>query len=392
MGLFAAMILWGNSIYYGQLLSEYGRGVSIRYYEPSATINAIEKYIKSEEEEDNVEHPDVTLWNIVNQQNTENSNTGVHMSVNICEVYGNMKSIVPVPYLVGGAVLKADDVGCVIDKKTAFELWGTEFAIGNILVWNEKEWLVRGVLNTEESIVLVQENDETKKFSNIELQYADGKSEEQRISDFIMKSGLPNYNATVDGYFVGVIAKTIYLAIGWVIGLYVIIRMVKIAWRLRGVIVLFLIAICILTITILLLKWATQFKVELPERLIPTKWSDFSFWTNKWDNIKDNWVVFNDMKPLYKDLELKRYLYLCIVNGLGALIGFGICSGVIQKLGISNSNKFFLFEIGVVVITLIVLLLMTFWSRGFAVPRSYCLIGAIYLGFEVLVFQKVKRQ
>jgi len=49
-----------------------------------------------------------------------------------------------------------DTAGCIVSSHTMYELFGTTAGIGQQLTWNGKDYLVRGIVDTEESMVIIQ--------------------------------------------------------------------------------------------------------------------------------------------------------------------------------------------------------------------------------------------
>ena len=120
-----------------------------------------------------------------------------------------------------------------------------------------------------------------------------------------------------------------------------------------------------------------EFEVFIPEQLIPTKWSDFAFWSNKYHDFK-NWIKdYSYIMPHYKDVLFKQYAGQSLFCAATATIGMAalIIHERILFLGNKKAGSFVviaLLECGV-----IYLLFMT--GKIFRLPRAYLGMPIFYM-------------
>lgn len=204
------------------------------------------------------------------------------------------------------ALKKEDTEGCLLGYKTAFELFGTEKAIGNCFFYGKRKLTVRGVFShIQKSIVLQATAEETNCFDHISLYIPNGKSQRQYIDNFLLRNGL---NGDVVGEnFIIVLEKILIFLLPC---LFFIVFLKKYCLFikkynqfpiLKGIFLLFL------TGVILFFFWIMGSKIHIPIDMIPTKWSDFSFWQRYVEEQKNSlYIFFAAEKTPFQIEDLKR--------------------------------------------------------------------------------------
>lgn len=228
--------------------------------------------------------PEIVLFGQEEGITAENKSVGRSTSVIRIEAAGVMHLIMPGSLMAGSFVTDSDDSGCVISRKAAEELFGTWECVGESLVMEGKDYIVRGVLNEKEKLCMVQ-GEEGKGYPYIRL-YAPGlpvSYVRQLLAGFLPdlaaeqgESGETPWISEGDLYLgLGRLAAGLPLWTAWILILTGIRRRSE---SLRGIrreiarIVLFtagFAGIC----GILLLT------VRFSDDYVPTAWSDFEFWT-----------------------------------------------------------------------------------------------------------------
>lgn len=144
-----------------------------------------------------------------------------------------------------------DKNGCLIDEKTAYELFGSTDIAGQIIYIGGKEKVVRGILYDVSNAVLYEEDDSMEKFTNIAVYMEKGITYDDVRQDFMSRHGLTGKFVRID-----ILERIANLA-------------------------------CI--------------RFGIPDDLIPTKWSDFNFWSEALEREKESFLLLmltEKQKPL----------------------------------------------------------------------------------------------
>ena len=72
------------------------------------------------------------------------------------EAAGDMRLILPGKLMMGSFVSDSDELGCVISKKTAEDLFSSYEVLNQILYLEGESYYIRGVLDLKEELCVVQ--------------------------------------------------------------------------------------------------------------------------------------------------------------------------------------------------------------------------------------------
>ena len=62
-----------------------------------------------------------------------------------------------------GPVLFEDDIkGCLIDEETAYKLFGSNDVIGNTIIYDNREFIIRGIHRAMEDTIIMQSESDSK--------------------------------------------------------------------------------------------------------------------------------------------------------------------------------------------------------------------------------------
>ena len=171
-----------------------------------------------------------------------------------------------------------DTEGCVLDKQTAAELFGTTHAEGQSLTLKGNTYQVRAVLPWKQQLILIRPNDKTNLCTRVFLKEK-GKSATQTARQFLNSSGLSGNIA--GGDFLRPVSICFLLLLPASIAA----TMLRQALRERRTHTekepeyWLWTAACLLVIAA-----AAAFlwkNIQIPADWIPSQWSNFSFWSEK---------------------------------------------------------------------------------------------------------------
>jgi len=274
--------------------------VSLRYKEPVSGQTAwLARQYAALQEDESVFWP--TFW-----RETQLQVTGDLRKTNARCIYysGNAGQVWRAQYLAGSAPGVTDGAGCAVSSGLAWELWGGFDVIGKKIEVDGAERTVRGVFEEDDTIALLAISDEDKSQSYSAVELSGGPSSPTRADakSFAVASGL----GAPDNILIGTpaslveILSALPLLILAVYGFALLTgALKKYPSALQGALFLALIVFAILLPYLL---------DALPDRIIPTRWSDFSFWGSLAGQLGDDLHEYMAVEPRLRDVELKTLL------------------------------------------------------------------------------------
>jgi hypothetical protein len=313
------LLLFGLSVYNRNYFKENLSAVSIRYNVDSVSVKDIKKVIQNQKNNGETNIPRFTLWKRNQKQTIHNKVTGLSQETNVIEMYGNMAQIIPMTLLEGNYVFVNDPDGCVLDSKTAYQLFGTPKAVNNRVLWNGKEYIVRGVVKAADTMMIIQTTDNDRLFSNLEAVYAHQAqtyrvdNERQQLKNTLYESGLKTPDAVMDGLqFLWMLTIICRFPV-WLIAFTTILLLIRHTNQLRNNQFQLLLHGVGIVILILFLVKITKLSIYIPDSFIPTKWSDFDFYVDKYKEIKENMVQIHNCIWMPKDYQRNNVFHSGVI-------------------------------------------------------------------------------
>lgn len=184
---------------------------------------------------------------------------------------------------------KTDREGCVIDIDTAEKLFGTKKAEGRSLIMNEKKYQVRQVLPWKQRMILTRPQNKEILCSRVFFKNS-GVLGEKTTDQLMMAYGLSG--TALDMGFLRGAAGFFLLLFPAAVFLFLFKKAYREAKRYKGKEAGFWIwrgACFILAACVLGFFWN---KTEIPKDWIPSVWSDFQFWQDKFKEVGENFRMF----------------------------------------------------------------------------------------------------
>lgn len=311
-------------------LNEHYKTVSVRLEKDGITMERIQEINRSMAEMEDTAIKEIVPWKVEKNSIVVNPILKKECRVASIGVYGSMQATIPMDLAAGNYVYKQDQNGCLIDKSTAYKLFGTIDIIGNEVRIEKKSYFIRGVVETQQMVLLFQSKNKRDIFYNIEIVFSREDWEEglQRV-----KSLLYQYNIGDDAVFLdgAIYANTIkhYEAIPyWILYITMVIMMVLylkyyirkrhskrvVMWEQKKeiiskrncfIVVFFIVVAIGLGI---MLSYYFENPCYLPQQWTPTKWSDFDFWVKMAQDIKEEFIRIRYTMPNVKDVVLIQKL------------------------------------------------------------------------------------
>lgn len=292
--------------------------------------------------------PEITAYEKEEHMKVSDTKFGKDKNVTKYLVYGGMNQILPVQIYSGNYVYENDYEGCMLDRDTAYALFGSLDIIGQQVVIDEKiinkntesdsgssqgdevttikqrEYYVRGILDTSHPIVMVQSRDDKTEFHYLQFDYGNSSRGREYVEQLMMVYPLGSSAAIVDqNLIVRLLGNVLFLP-----------------WLVAGIVIIWK-TVHLLTEYFKLqefLKKSPQFFVKLiipsilavigivvtakrfaffPLQYIPTKWSDFNSVNRTINQIREHINEFNYMTPTIREVLLKEniaILFIAVVS------------------------------------------------------------------------------
>lgn len=131
---------------------------------------------------------DYVAWTECKQETVKESAGGRTAVLDVTAVCGPSRCVLPA----GPNVSEGDAGGCIIGKKTAEELFGTQLAGGQKLTWRNRTWTVRGVVEKPSKLLMVQAVNMAGElvFDRVSTSPADGADRRLAVQRFVRDSGV----------------------------------------------------------------------------------------------------------------------------------------------------------------------------------------------------------
>lgn len=273
-----ALLAWCGALFSAQGAGDLAGGVTARWSGEGAGVSpaALTRYERWAVEDEDENFPHVTLWREASAFVTD-AGGDRSVSASVLELFGDAARVWPVAFRVGGYPIRGDGVGCAVDRSVAEALWGSADAVGNELKLNGTTYVVRGVFEGVDGLILTQEEaGSAEAFSQLLLSFPEGTT----------KDGAESWLATHDAGG-GVLLDLPLLSWLWsllallpalTLALGLLLRLVRRGWSLRHTPLLLGAYLIPAVLAGTAALWCVGSPGVFPTRLLPDRWSDFGFW------------------------------------------------------------------------------------------------------------------
>ena len=177
-----------------------------------------------------------------------------------------------------GSFGAGDPAECMISRETAMGLFGAPAAAGLVVAAGGQEWTVRGVFDSEQPAILLPADQDTL-MTNLEFQFAGPGDHQDDAGQACYQYGITGEQIMVDYSFFGALARLLM----WFPFLVLLTLSKRLKQRYAsdgdrqalswGLEIAFWAGILLFLFQ----------GIRFPAGYIPAKWSDFHFWTVKWE-------------------------------------------------------------------------------------------------------------
>lgn len=310
--LAAAAALWVVSLVNGEKALSYEADVQVRYQGDGAPAEIVKKM-----RSDGGVPAETAAWNVEYRVEAVNPSLSFKQEVTCILVEGDKSQVVKDRLVAGGYGYADDEEGCVVSSKTAWKLFGSTSVVGQWITVKGKRYIIRGVTaDTTAMVILSSGQVKPDFFKNVSFSYERRGSHAGETEALLVRYGFPRGEVMVDGSFFGAAVRLcrilplsallliVWLLLGAVLGKKenpCLQKSVFDRWDRSRLLLSAARASAAAAVVILIVR-----EVRIPEDLLPTRWSDFDFYVQKYHAIQEN-LLRIDMLPLSEwDVEVKR--------------------------------------------------------------------------------------
>ncbi len=280
IGLFVlclcTLLLWYNTIIYQQQMIWFDNSISV-YWENNTGVSPqqINKLLNWQKKDGGILPPLVLSKPYSNQMLYGDLYSALAIG-EVLEYYGDISYLIPCQFQSG--YWPEDNKGCVIDDGIAHTLWGSSDVLGRLIQWNGLTWYVRGVIKgTNNLAIFPTEKNNVSLFSNLWLDLSEIGGSCLFAEQLLQKYQLPLGTITDLGLFVW-LAKIITTVPVFFLWGCIIFNAITRLWNLRHTKILFFLSIPLLVLIITVISQIAGFPWSIPDRFLPTRWSNNLFW------------------------------------------------------------------------------------------------------------------
>lgn len=303
--LLIGCMFWGSAVGKHHELVKSCRGISLRFETNPVTIEKLEEIRRRQADDGRKSR--LTAWKQDYNLMVEDTELGLWIKSDIIYMWGDGKN------LPGLSIYS----GCAISLDKAYELWGSGDILGKTVYVDKIPYKVNQVTDSITGIIAVKKDNYEKDTRFVSLDMEPESAEDQTsilIEEFILENSQDadlsiNYSdllSVLENFliFPAFIASVLIF--------------VKILSRLHNALKnkkrsKILVYVFILIFWISICFFAGRFFFTLPESFIPTKWSDFDFWSNLAKKYKNNLKNLRLMKGYALDDYFRKNFILVSV-------------------------------------------------------------------------------
>lgn len=274
------------------VLAQSCRSVSLRYRQPLAL-----EIVEAAQEK----QPGLTFWC---EQNATLATPWRQAEATVLYYWGDASLVLGRECRAGSPPAPLDTGGCAVSTALAWQLFGSEEAVGLTLCQEEAEYTVRAVFESSEPVALLPRQDAA--FTAVELPAGEETAQDPAAwtDACLVKSGLPEPDWRLYTLLPAALARLLTL-LPLLFGAAVLAaalarRAAHLTFPVRDLVVFVLLGAAALVLPAFFSAW--------PSWLTPSRWSDFSWWSQTAVRLEEMGKAFLTAPAIGRDLAVKTGL------------------------------------------------------------------------------------
>lgn len=255
-----------------------------------------------------------TSWKQIDNVTVENTYLNKNSTVDVIKVCGDSSLVI------NGPILFLDNKeGCLLDKETAYDLFGSTEVIGQVINYEDRELTVVGIHEGVDNTIVMQTDSNSKESMDaISVEVLDTAS--RSIKSFSDRYSI-NGNG-IDNRIYYNIANVFILMLPFIIFIMLLVIFIKEIISVKRKPVLFSIYIIITIIFFAIFIKILGIEMKIPYDIIPNKWSDFDYWGELFTKYKEKIETLMYMKKYNIDIPIIQNTIKSIVFSVLSIILF----------------------------------------------------------------------
>lgn len=322
-GIFAAVfLLYFMGVRANGPLQEEISTVTLFMENQGTDLAAAREICRQEEEEEQGEEDTggalpLCFWGEEPNRTLTCRETGSSSIVTEILTWGSPQLILPE----GEALFLWED-GCLLDRETSFELFGTENAAGQIVWCQDKPCTVRGTFESSRNLMIRQVREEDgETLRAVSMKLSDTDQAAAQTQQFSLKYGLTG--EWVDFIFWGALAQDLLLLLPGILcgaGVRQLARTGREMGTSWGKAAFYLGGGLLGVGAVLVLSGY----FTVPASMIPGEWSDFSFWEDFWDRQRSNLLTILQTAQGEAQLTMLGHFGISVLGSISSAVGCGM--------------------------------------------------------------------
>lgn len=263
--------------------------------------------------------PEITAWSHTKDVEVKNQELNRKVKADCMAVYGSREMASFRRLETGTYGYRTDREGCVISKGLAMELFGGVNVTGKYIWCRDASYVVRGVTDDAKSVILIPAKiEDGMSYMLLECgKDSSGKVEAQR---FLYKYGISRGQTVVDGSFFFAAAGISMLLALWTVPVWIgyCCAVRKKREKIQGRRMLWLWGLAFVILGGVLLIW--KLELRIPADLIPSRWSQFDFWTRKTEELRADMGQMGEAGRVYWLARIKGLFFMCVGCSAGSAV------------------------------------------------------------------------
>lgn len=323
----------------------------------------------TEETTDNPIH--FTAWGEVKDGMVEEGDLNKSAKVNALLIKGDSNLVYE-----NSQNLTSDDVdGCLLSENVVYQLYGDNNVTGKTIEYNGRSLIIREVIKDTSDLIIMQALSSTEQVMNyVSIEVGSGDDADVVVQEFNNRyTGFDNLiNIQSYGMWASVISGILPIIMLFTI----LIPFIKFLLSYRQQPVRFFLYTALTLVYAGIFLWIMNFEFNFPTNMIPSKWSDFSFWSSLYQKKTDEIELLLRIEKNTVQMTIVQPFLQTTKYSVFAVILYVIAA---KKLKIDRIEEMLFYSIICLVTSFLIICSPTFQSSEIVVYRSIWLLMIIFL-------------
>lgn len=367
----------GLSIGYGNKAKVDKQVANIYMDNTSVTADTISNMHELEKKEDI--QLSFTSWKQIDNATVEYLDLNKRATVDVIKVCGDSSLVI------NGPILFWDNKeGCLIDKETAYALFGSEKVVGEVINYEDRELEIVGIHKGMHNTVVMQtDNNSTESMDAVAVEVSDTVS--RSIKAFTDRYGITGEG--IDNRVYYNMSNIFIMILPFIIFMILIVTFIREILKVKRKPILCLIYIIITIVFFAIFIKILGIEIKIPYDIIPNKWSDFGYWGDLFDTYKNKFETVMYMKKYNMDIILIESTVRSVTFSILSIILF---FNFKKRVEIKNIKELTILISGMLIISFIVILGLQFkYNLEITGLTIWLLIPYYYIGRYIINSNKL---